>query len=254
MKRINNQEELMMNDFLTRALMLGVFLLVAAVSHAETVNTNADFANNKKTLSYIFSRPMQEPLFQLAVGQDRKFKLKSDCKSDYNIKPDNVMVWQPIDFPDGKQNPVKGVWEVRYQAQRCGDSKFYNAVFIASGDGNTVPEVHAYYPGATSASPLLIKDALQSVVPAALAVNPNAKDCKDVDMFDMNVTQEAHNVTEKGKALKGVWNETWTLYVCGSLVDVPITFIPDATGGGTTFAVNNGAVKSRTTISGKTEK
>jgi hypothetical protein len=66
-------------------------------------------------------------------------------------------------------------------------------------------------------------------------VRSGLKDCKDVEVFDMRVTEPAHDVVEGGRTKKGIWNEAWTFRVCGQAIDVPMTFIPDAVGGGTTF-------------------
>ncbi len=219
-----------------RAIAVGVFLVLTAASYAETVNTIADLPNNKKTVAYIYAPPAQESLYRLAVEQDRKFGLQQDCKSQYRVEPYSIAVLQPIDFPDDKQHPIKGIWNFRYQIQRCGESKFYNALFIASGNGETPPTPRAYYPGATNAGPLLIKDAMLSALPSAL-LKSGLKDCKEIDVFDMRVTEKAHDVTEGGKTLRGVWNETWTFKLCGQMVDTAITFIPDATGGGTSFVI-----------------
>jgi hypothetical protein len=37
-----------------------------------------------------------------------------------------------------------------------------------------------------------------------------------------------------------VWKEAWTFKICGKPVDTDITFIPDATGGGTSYVVDMG--------------
>jgi len=211
-------------------------LLVASITlaHAETVNTIADLPNNKRTVAYMYARPMQEWLYRLGVEQDKKFGLQQECKSQYRVEPYSVSVLQPIDFPDDKQHPVKGIWNFRYQLQRCGESKFYNAIFIASGNGETPPAPRAYYPGATNAGPILVKDAMPGALTSAL-VKADLKDCKDIDVFDMRVTEAAHDVADGDKTLKGVWNETWTFRLCGKMVDIGISFIPDATGGGTRY-------------------
>ena len=57
---------------------VGALLVLTAASYAETVNTIADLPNNKKTVAYIYARPMQESLYRLAVEQDRKFGLQQD--------------------------------------------------------------------------------------------------------------------------------------------------------------------------------
>jgi hypothetical protein len=223
-------------SYVLRTAAIGTLLTLAVTTYAETVSTIADLQSNKKTLSYIYARPMLDTMYRLAVEQDRKFGLQQDCKSKYRLEPYSIAVLHPIDFPDDKQHPVKGIWILRYQIQRCDESKFYNALFFAAGTGETSPAPRAYYPGATSASPLLIKDAMLAAQLSALAQG-GQKDCKEIDVFDMRVTEKAHDVVDGGKTLRGVWGETWTFRLCGQMVDTAITFIPDATGGGTSFKV-----------------
>ena len=221
-----------------RALVAGTLLVVHAAAYAETVNTTADLllSKNKKTFSYIYSRPMMESLCRLAIEQDKKFGLQQECKSQYVVKPFFCMVLQPIEFPADKPHPVKGLWYIHYQIQRCGESKFYNASFIASGNGDVSPTPRAYYPGESNASPQLIKDTMIAALPSALNKS-GLKECKKIDVFDMRVTRKAHDVVEGDQTFKGVWNETWTFRLCGKMVDVEIMFIPDATGGGTTYVI-----------------
>jgi hypothetical protein len=151
---------------------------------------------------------MQETMYRLGVEQDKKLGLQADCKSQYNIKPVGLVVLSPIDFPEDKQNPTKGVWKARYELNRCGDSKVYNALFVANSNGEA-PNPRAYYPGSTNASPVLVKDAMLSAI-SVTAVRSGLKDCKDISVFDMRVTEPAHNVIEGEKTFKGVWKEIWT--------------------------------------------
>jgi hypothetical protein len=221
-----------------------VAMMVLALLHenvgAETVNTTAELQSSKKTYAYILSRPMLETMYRIGVEQDKKFGLKTDCKSQYQVKPFGSVVLSPIDFPEDKQNPTKGIWMSRYQLERCGESKIYNATFLANENGE-LPTVKAYYPGNTLAGPVLVKDALRSALPTTL-VRAGLKDCKEVDMFDMQVSEKAHDVVEGGNVFKGVWSETWTFRACGQMLDVSVKFIPDATGGGTSFVTS--AVKA----------
>jgi len=214
----------------------GALLVFSTASHAEIVNTNADLLNNKKTAAYIYSRPMVEAMYKLAVEQDKKFGLQQNCKSEYRVEPFSIAILSPIDFPEDKQHPTKGIWNFRYQLQRCGESKFYNTLFFANSGGETASTARAYYPGKSNAGPILIKDAMLSAAPIGL-IQSGLKDCKEFDVFDMHVTETAHNVVDGGKTFKGVWGETWTFRMCGQMVDVAITFIPDATGGGTSFMI-----------------
>lgn len=207
-------------------------MILPGISCAETVNTTAELLNSKTAVAYVFSRPMLETMYRLGVAEDRKFGLP-ECKSQYRVKPFSAAVLKPIEFLEGKQHPTRGVWLARYQLERCGDSKFYNGLFLADSNGET-PMPKSFYPGATNAGPVLIKDAMMSAVAGALA-RSGLKDCKNVDVFDMHVNEPAHDVVEDNKTIKGVWSEIWTFRMCGQMIDVAMTFIPDVNGGGTTF-------------------
>jgi hypothetical protein len=208
-------------------------LMLAGMTKAETVKTTAELLNNKTTNAYIFSPPMSEVMYRLGVEEERKFALQSDCLSPCHVIPFTALVLKPIEFPEGKQHPTQGVWLTRYQLERCGDSKFYNALFFASSNGEA-PISKPFYPGSTNANPVLIRDAMMIAVTGALS-RSGLNECKEVDVFDMRVTEPAHDVVEGEKIFKGVWSEIWTFRVCGQMIDVPMTFIPDANGGGTTF-------------------
>lgn len=224
---------------MTFSAALAASLILSGLSQAETVNTTVELRNNKPAVAYVFSRSMLETMYRLGVEEDKKFGLQSECKSQYRVKPFSAVVLKPIEFPEGKQHPTNGVWLSRYQLERCGDSKFYNALFFANSNGEA-PMPKSFYPGSTNAGPVLVKDAMMSAASGAM-VRSGLKDCKSADVFDMRVTEPAHNVVEGDKTFKGVWNEIWTFRMCGQMIDVAMTFIPDANGGGTTFT--SGPVK-----------
>jgi hypothetical protein len=197
------------------------------------VNTTADLPSHGKIAAYMFSAPLLETMYRLGLAQDRKFGLQSGCTSQYQVKPVGSLVLAPIDFPDARQHPTKGAWFSRYQLERCGDSKLYNLLFVADSSG-AAPTVRTYYPGSTIASPELVNDAMASVISGAL-VRSGLGSCRDIDVFDMRVTEQVHDVVQGDKTIKGVWNETWTLRMCGQMHDVAVIFIPDANGGGMTY-------------------
>lgn len=226
--------------FITSVLAMLILLISSDSPQAEIINTTADLENSETTIAYVFSRPMLETMYRLGIEKDKKFGLQSDCKSQFFIKPFYALVVKPIEFPEGKQHPTKGVWMSRYEFERCGSSKFYNVLFFANINGET-PVARAFYAGSTTASPLLIKDAMPSVAAFALA-SGGLTDCKELDVFDMRVTEAAHNVVEGEKTFKGVVGEVWTFRACGKIIDVAITFIPKANGAGTSFTY--GPVKS----------
>lgn len=214
---------------------IAAVLMLVGHSHAEVVNTSADVPGSTRLAAYIVSRPNQEILYRLGVEQDRKFRLQIDCKSQFVAKPMGVTVLSPIEIPDDKLIPIKGVWIVRYMLSRCGDSKIYNALFAANGEGGT-PKYQAYFPGSTNAHPVLIRDALVSATANAM-FRSEPKGCRTADVLDMRVTQPAHNIRDGELELKGVWGETWTFITCNQTVDVPITFAPNANGIGTSISI-----------------
>jgi hypothetical protein len=218
---------------MTFAAAFAASLMFPSSSEAETVNTTADLLSNKTAVAYVFSRSMLETMYRLGVEEDKKFGLQADCKLQYHVKPIAAVVLKPMEFPEGKQHPTKGVWLSRYLLERCGDSKFYNALFLANSNGEA-PMPKAFYPGSTNASAVLVNDAMMSAVTGASA-RSGLKDCKQADVFDMRVTEPAHDVVEGDKTFKGVWSEIWTFRMCGQMIDVAMTFIPDPNGGGTTF-------------------
>lgn len=210
------------------------FMLVGH-SYAETASSAADLQASNRIAAYIESRPMQEVLFRLGVEQDRKFGIQVECKS-HEVKPLAIVILSPIDLPDDKQNPTKGTWLFRYALNRCGETKAYNVLFGANGEGGT-PKSLAYYPGTTNAHPVLVRDAMVSAMASAM-VRSGIKDCRSAEVFDMRVTEQPHSVREGEKEFKGVWSETWTFKACNQTVEIPITFTPDIGGGGTSFKMS----------------
>jgi hypothetical protein len=175
----------------------------------------------------LFSRPLLDIAFQLGMQQDRKFGLQSNCKSQYSVRPISVAIVSPVVFPGDRPSPTKGAWSLRYSLERCGDSKWYNASFAASDSGT--PTYGAGFPGATRASPLLIRDAM-SVAASAAVVKSARRDCADVALFDMREIP-----LPGGDGSGGSWQENWTFKICGQTVDVGMVFTPDPITGSTSF-------------------
>lgn len=223
-----------MNSKIISVFTIATALLFVPLSllHAEIFQTGNELLKNKKTSDYISSPSMHKTMYQFGVSLDVKYGLPV-CQSKYNIKPVNIIVLSPVDFPDDKENPTKGTWIVRYKMERCGESKIYNVVFFANSKGEE-PTARAYYPGSSIASSLLIKDAMLSAFPMAV-LQSDFKDCKDVMVYDMRVTEQIHDVVDENKKHRKAWSETWTFQVCRQLVDVVVNFINDPKTGGTFF-------------------
>jgi len=224
-----------MNNILQRinAALALVALLAAPCALAETVNTVQDLLKSKRVSTYIHSTAMLKAAYQLGVMQDRKFGLHTKCKSKYFVKPYSVSILAPIIFPENKKHPTQGAWNLRYILERCGESKIYNA-FVMAKEG-TIPKPQPYFPGNSLAGYVLTKDALKPAVIFAGA-KLKKKDCKDIALFDRQVLEMPHDVTEKGKTMKGVWKENWIFRMCKKELNAELTFIPDGKGGTNFFA------------------
>lgn len=222
-------------------LRLSPLIAASAVLSLANAALAAEPLDNKAALDYVRSKPMLETMYRLGVAEDQKLGLQAGCKSQYQVRPSATLVLSPIAFAQGKADPVKGVWLSRYQLERCGESKVYNALFSAR-DGQA-PASRPFFPGSTNAGPVLVNDAMRAAVSTATTAGV-PQGCKNAFVYDMRVTQPARDLTEQGVTMKGVWDEMWTFSMCGKLVDVPMTFIPDANGGGTTFKGGKASVRA----------
>jgi len=211
---------------------LALLLPIVTSAEAETLGSIKELKPGTNIHTYIFSREQVQELYNIGVFWDKKLGLQQNCKSQFHVKPTSFVILAPINLPDGQLHPTEGAWKHRFQFERCGEIKIYNAVFIAKSGAK--PEVRPYFPGTTNASPQLINDAMRGAVAQAFV---NAKkensiaDCKDVVLTDMNVTQLSHDVVDAGKTFTGVWQESWSFLVCGQPVNVLLNFTPDGKGG-----------------------
>lgn len=184
------------------------------------------------TGAYARQHLMVDSLVRVGIEADRQLGLQASCKSEYRAAPMSMQVVAPAEFVEGKADPVKGGWLVRFRLDRCGESKVYNALFVARDGGP--PAVQPSFPGTTLANAILVHDALpgaRTSAMAAIASTGRPADCKEFYVYDMQVVEAPHDVTERGKTFRNVWNERWTFSYCGTLVDVPMRFTPSPDGG-----------------------
>jgi hypothetical protein len=195
---------------------------------------------DSRTLSYVLSEPMIKAMRDIGLQQDGKLELLPDCRSDYTVdtKDVSVIVLRPIVFSGDKRDPIEGAWQTRFPLKRCGESKYYNVVFSATPGAAAAIGIAYFHPGTSLADVTLVRDAM-SVAWAMAAANSENKGCSYINMLDMDVTEQPHDVVENGATLRGVWKEKWTFLACGTKVDVPMKFVPDADGGGTSYFTDN---------------
>jgi hypothetical protein len=167
------------------ATAMAIMLAISGDAAAEIANNNEDSEYSQQTVDYVFSASMMQTLGQLGVEQDRWFGLQLDCKAPYKIMPIKLVVLTPLDIVKGLAHPTKGLWKIRYELERCGASKVYNAIFIAKPSGDP-PTYRPYYPGSTLADATLVADALELAMLRVLII-PEFRYCKNNAVFDMRV-------------------------------------------------------------------
>lgn len=179
---------------------------------------------------------MFETMRNIGINLDKKLSIRKDCRSEYIVKPMGVMILSPIDFPQNKKHSVHVAWQVRYQLERCGEIKIYNASFSADLNGN-IPNSKQDYPGETMANPKLFYDAHNPSKLAAVYKSGLKDSCNNFEIIDTKTSERPHNITVDGQTKTNVWNEIWVYRVCGEEIEVPLAFTPDASGSSIKFDI-----------------
>ncbi len=108
----------------------------------------------------------------------------------------------------------------------CGESRDYRVlVYLKDGQGGIQPLL----PGDGWAGPLLEHDTMVQVTSAATQYT---KQQCPVDVVNTHLT--GGRPTQEPKS---PWTEMWTVHSCGKQFGVPITFVPDQVGDGTSMSV-----------------
>jgi len=139
-----------------------------------------------------------------------------------------VTIIKPVSFGDDGF-PNSGTWSQSFPISGCGNDTTLHFYFSADRQEriNTVFAV----PGTSHADLVLQRDALFYANGAAIA---KARTCKN--FIVKNTKFEAFGVKDPQVADPGPgnpkrpWTETWTMVGCGRTFEVPLDFLPDATG------------------------
>ena len=111
--------------------------------------------------------------------------------------------------------------------------RFRVLVLVRAGKASVVPIL----PGDSYASPQLEHDAMLPLAAATVAFVPKGAKCP-VDVLDTRLVGGAP------AGAKTPWNEVWTVRTCGTRLTVPVQFVPDAVGPGTTIHIESKSVKT----------
>jgi hypothetical protein len=152
-----------------------------------------------------------------------------------------VTILEPAVFAaDGR--PIAGAWKQSYPVSGCGNDTTINLYFKAQPDMKILSTVGA--PGETHAGLVLQRDTVRY---AFFAASVKRKDCSSMHLrstkFDGAPTANGSEKPVGASALSAPWQEIWSVSACGTVYDIPITFIPDATG--TTIRAGSAGVATR---------
>jgi hypothetical protein len=213
-----------------RVLMLSVLALPLPLS-AETATSSSDVKPGTRLETYLYSKARMTDLYAIGVYWDQRLDLEQDCHAPIQVKPKRLGIVQPVELPEGRDAPVQGVWTMGFDFIRCGDTKRYNAIFFAYKDAKTV--VDPYYPGTTDTTVPLLHDALAAAFPVAraqLLEQQGVRNCRDLELTDMRVSEEPQTPSADDRILSA-WIETWTFTGCDKSVSFDILFKPSPAGG-----------------------
>ena len=138
----------------------------------------------------------------------------------------HIMYGTPQAAPDG--NLVNATWVEKVPGTACGQSRRYSVlVTIRAGKASVI----SLLPGDSYAGPQLQHDAILPLYGAVAGIVLRGQNCQ-VDVLDTHFAGSAPPVPRQP------WNEIWTVGACGKQLNVPIQFVPDAVGGGTSIHID----------------
>jgi hypothetical protein len=175
-------------------------------------------------------------LYEAAVSTDAYIRYYCG-QGDYEIRySGNFRILKKIVMPLGSSHPQSGLWQVQYEAVRCGEASIYNAAFLARRD--KPPRMIMTRPGTTLVSPGLYGDMRPSLF-AQATVGAGKESCHDIRIVDTALIDERQNIVVKGVVFSSVVQEVWTLDVCWQPVMLTVVFSEIEGKPGTSVAIKD---------------
>jgi hypothetical protein len=194
---------------------IGFMCLVASPSHAD---------NQSAFSQLLANRALRQQIVQ-AAGRSQVM-LENPCSSAQYTLDDKVFLHAEPAF-DSAGHVVGGDWRQVVDEQGCGQSRVLNVQVLVRGPNSvvTIPLL----PGTTLATPGLQKDAVKYAVQiVSLIPGGNDPNCKTGYIENTEYLSRESTSVQGGKGPP--WKELWTLVSCVQKMQVPMVFIPDATG------------------------
>jgi hypothetical protein len=173
----------------------------------------------------------QDPRFHALVEQQflaYEASLVTHCKA---IHPDwshaTHHLYGSVEL-DKDGYPFKATWAEQVPGTACGAPRRFRAmILVREGKLDTARML----PGDSETSAQLESDVRDPLLAAAEGYSRDIKPTCAIDVLDTHILGSA--------VPPAAWKEVWLVNTCGHRLNIPITFIPDAKGPGTSFSISS---------------
>ncbi|MBB6250388.1 hypothetical protein [Nitrospirillum iridis] len=207
---------------MTRTRIAAAIALVwAALAGAVSPALADDQANTAR----LFADPGVRQM-TLATAQQSAVVMNSPCPGAQATVSTDVAVFQPLVF-DAAGQLQTGIWRQQVTLAGCGVTRTLNV--LGWKQAGQAISMGALLPGGTHTDVLLQRDAIGQV-DQLLKTAPNTSEpgCAREYVADTRFVDREAAPVAGGKSPP--WREVWTLHTCTKRIEVPVRFIPDATG------------------------
>ena len=176
----------------------------------------------------------QDPRFHSTVEQQflaYEASLATHCK---DIHPDwsraTHSLYGPVEV-DKDGYPFNASWAEQVPGTACGQPRRFRAmVLVVNGRLDTARML----PGDSVTSAQLEADVRDPLLGAAEGFARDIKPSCAIDVLDTHFVGSF--------VPHSPWQEVWLVNICGHRLNIPITFIPDAKGPGTSFSISSAKI------------
>jgi hypothetical protein len=178
----------------------------------------------------------QDPRFHAIVEKqflEYEASLATHCK---DIHPDwshaTHHVYGSIKL-DKDGYPFTATWAEQVPGTACGEPRRFRAMIVIR-DGRL--DTARMLPGDSETSAVLENDVRDPLLAAAEGFNHEIKPSCAIDVLDTHILGSAVPLAP--------WQEIWLVNICGHRLNIPITFLPDAKGPGTSFSISSDKISA----------
>ncbi|MEA1676454.1 hypothetical protein [Nitrospirillum sp. BR 11163] len=196
-----------------------------AAAFALFLTSGTALADDQANIARLFADPGVRQM-TLAAAQQSAVVMNEPCPSAQATVSTDVAVFQPLVF-DAAGQLQTGIWRQQVTLAGCGGTRTLNV--IGWKQAGQAIGMGALLPGGTHTDVLLQRDAIQQV-DQLVKITPGATEegCAREYVADTRFVDREATPAPGGKSPP--WREVWTLRTCTKQIEVPIRFIPDATG------------------------